>query len=207
MKKKSAKPPLTERRVAFERRRYVAEMSPEEMRRELLTSEVTGLPNRRAFDEAGEAPAVAICDVDGLKALNRYGYEVGNAALRAKADALREAGLEGYHDKGDEFLCRASDRGQLAAGLELARARLRDRTITVQLSDGSRLQFRGLDFSYGIGRNLGEAERRLRTQKAKREQTGHLARGKLVGIRVKAFEPKPLSSTGERRLAGGLPDN
>jgi GGDEF domain-containing protein len=99
--------PKGERRVAVKKRRRVAEMSPEEMRRELLTSEVTGLPNRRAFDEAGAAPAVAMCDVDGLKALNKYGYEAGNAVLKAKADALREAGLEAYHDKGDEFLCRA----------------------------------------------------------------------------------------------------
>src|SRR5215831_18511452 len=178
MGKNSAKLPLTERRVAIERRRYVAEMSPAEMRRELLTSEVTGLPNRRAFDEAGEALAVAMSDVDGLKALNQYGYEVGNAALRAKADALRQAGLEAYHDKGDEFLCRGSDRTQLAAGLEIARARLRRHTIEVQTPDGNRLRIRGVDFSYGVGRDIGEAERSLRTQKAKREKAGQLARGK-----------------------------
>src|SRR5438876_9758125 len=99
----------SERRVALGERRRVAEMSPEEMRRELLTSDVTGLPNRRAFDEAGHTLAVAMSDVDGLKALNKFGYEAGNALLRAKADALREAGLEAYHDKGDEFLCRGSD--------------------------------------------------------------------------------------------------
>ena len=39
--------PKGERRVAVEKRGRVAQMSPEEMRRELLTSEVTGLPNRR----------------------------------------------------------------------------------------------------------------------------------------------------------------
>ena len=38
-----------------------------------LTSEVIGLPNRRAFDEAGAALAVGMSDVDGLKALNKYG--------------------------------------------------------------------------------------------------------------------------------------
>lgn len=38
------------------------------MRQELLTSEVTGLPNRRAFEEKRSAIAVAISDVDGLKA-------------------------------------------------------------------------------------------------------------------------------------------
>ena len=75
----------SERRIALKKRRQVAEMSPEEMRRELLTSQVTGLLNRRAFDEAGAARAVAMSDIDGLKALNKYGYETGNAVLKAKA--------------------------------------------------------------------------------------------------------------------------
>src|SRR3984893_8627171 len=87
------KPPNHERRIDSEMRRRVAEMSLAEMMRELLTSEVTGLPNRRAFDEADAASAVAMSDVDGLKALNDQ-YDAGNALLRAKAEALREAGLE-----------------------------------------------------------------------------------------------------------------
>jgi GGDEF domain-containing protein len=101
--------PATERRFAVERRRRVAEMSAEEMRQELLTSEVTRLPNRRAFEEAGPALAVAISDVDALKAVNKYGYMAGDAVLTAKADSLRKAGLEAYYDKGDEFLCRGHD--------------------------------------------------------------------------------------------------
>jgi len=48
----------------------VAEMSPEEMRRALLVSDKTDLPNRRAFDEGKASPWVAISDVNGLKALN-----------------------------------------------------------------------------------------------------------------------------------------
>ena len=84
MAKQGVSPPAGERRVALEKRQRVAEMSPEEMRRELLTSEVTGLPNRRAFDEAAAALAVAMSDVDGLKALNKYGYEAGNAVLRRR---------------------------------------------------------------------------------------------------------------------------
>jgi PleD family two-component response regulator len=59
MAERAVNPPVRERRVALDKRRRVAEMSPEEMQREPLTSEVTGLPNRRAFDEAGVAPAVA----------------------------------------------------------------------------------------------------------------------------------------------------
>ena len=71
------KPSTIERRVALDERKRVDEMSSEEMRQALLTSEVTGLPNRRAFDEAGRAVTVAMSDVDGLNALNRYGYDAG----------------------------------------------------------------------------------------------------------------------------------
>ena len=75
MTKHAVNPPAGERRIALAERRRVAEMSPEEMQRELLTSDVTGLPNRRAFGEAGAALAVGMSDVDGLKALNKHGYE------------------------------------------------------------------------------------------------------------------------------------
>jgi len=127
-------------------------MSPEEMRRELLTSEVTGLPNRRAFDEVGVSSAVAMSDVDGLKALNKYGYETGNAVLKAKADSLLEAGLEAYHDKGDEFLCRGNHIKELLAKLEDARVILRDRTIVVERADGSTLTARGASGGFPASR-------------------------------------------------------
>lgn len=182
------KPPAvlstTERRVALERRRRVSEMSREEMERELLTSEVTGLPNRRAFDEAGVAQAIAMCDVDGLKALNEYGYESGNAVLRATAEALCEAGLEAYHDKGDEFLCRDNDAKQLEVKLEQAKAILRDRPILVQRADGTILSVTGADYSYGVGKDLNEAELRLKRQKTCRQNSGEIARGELRGIVV-----------------------
>jgi GGDEF domain-containing protein len=182
---KSLKPPAAERRVALAKRRRVAEMSPEEMRRELLTSEVTGLPNRRAFDEVGGALSVAMSDVDGLKALNEFGYDVGNAVLKAKADALRQAELEAYHDKGDEFLCRGT-RVELLAKVEQARAMLRDRTVLVQRIDGSTLSVSGVDFSYGVGKNINEAELLLRRHKADRAARGEIARGELRGITIKA---------------------
>src|SRR6266849_3426431 len=150
MAEHTAVSPTGERRIALGERRRVTEMSPEEMRRALLTSEVTGLPNRRAFDEAAQPVAVAMSDVDGLKALNKFGYEAGNALLRAKADALRVAGLEAYHDKGDEFLYRGDDANGLRVNLERARGILKCRTISVQPPDGRILSFTGADFSYGV---------------------------------------------------------
>jgi GGDEF domain-containing protein len=184
MTKHAITPSTRERRVALTMRRYVAEMSPEEMRRELLTSEVTGLPNRRAFNEAGAALAVAMSDLDGLKALNKYGYEVGNAILKAKGEALREASLEAYHDKGDEFLCRGTHIKELAAKLKRARAILRNRTILVDRADGSAVAITGADFSYGVGQDIDDAESRLRSHKAQRENRGELARGELRRITI-----------------------
>ena len=177
--------PNGERRVALGRRRRVAEMSPEEMRQELLTSEVTGLPNRRAFGEAGAALAIAVSDVDGLKALNEYGYETGNAVLKAKADSLREAGLEAYHDKGDEFLCRGNDIKELLAKLERARTILRNRMIVVERVDGNTLSVTGADFSYGVGKDIDEAEFGLKSHKAERAGRGEVARGQLRGITIR----------------------
>lgn len=165
-------------------------MSLEEMRQELLISEVTGLPNRRAFEEAGPCPAVALSDLDGLKALNKYGYAVGDAILRAKANALRDAGLRAYHDKGDEFLCRADDLFDLQARLECARTILRNRSIQVQLANGTTLRIRGADFTYGVGQGLEEAELALRNHKAEREARRELARGELCGISVRTDVPQ-----------------
>ena len=190
MAKDAVKSETGERRVALGERRRVAEMSPEEMRRELLTSDVTGLPNRRAFDEAGRAPAIAMSDVDGLKALNDFAYDAGNALLRAMADALREAGLEAYHDKGDEFLCRGHNTKELHANLERARAILRDRTVTVQQTEGRSLSFTGANFSYGVGKDINEAELLLKSHKAEREARGEIARGELRGIAIKKHELK-----------------
>ena len=195
------KPPARERRVALKKRRHVAEMSPEEMRRELLTSEVTGLPNRRAFDEVGASSAVAMSDVDGLKALNKYGYETGNAVLKAKADSLLEVGLEAYHDKGDEFLCRGHHIKELLAKLEDARVILRDRTIVVERADGNTLSVSGADFSYGVGKDIDEAESDLLRHKAERENRGEVARGQLRGITIKDRKNRTSSSRIKRSPA------
>jgi len=185
----TVKPSIIERRVALEERKRVDEMSPEEMRRALLTSDLTRLPNRRAFDEAAQAPAVAMSDVDGLKALNKVCDDAGDALLRAKADALREAGLDAYHDKGDEFVCRGDNAEELRTKLERARAILRERTVIVKRPDGNNLSFRGADFSFGTGTDIAEAELLLKRHKAEREQRGDIGRGELRGITIKSHQP------------------
>jgi len=88
-----------ERNALLERLRQQSEAFERQAREDALT----GLPNRRAFDEAladamlrarehGEALSLVLIDVDHFKRINdRYSHAVGDAALRAVADALRAA--------------------------------------------------------------------------------------------------------------------
>jgi hypothetical protein len=57
--------------------------------------------------------------------------------------------------------------------------------IAVNRIDGAILQIEGADFSYGIGRNLEEAEFSLRNHKAEREAQGEVSRGQLCGISIR----------------------
>jgi diguanylate cyclase len=69
----------------------------EEARDNARRDPLTGLPNRRAFEEAfgqaaGRARCIAVCDVDRFKAVNdRFGHAVGDRVLKAIADALSQA--------------------------------------------------------------------------------------------------------------------
>jgi diguanylate cyclase (GGDEF)-like protein len=107
---------------------------------------LTGLANRRAWDEAVKrecarlqrqpaALSVLLCDVDFLKEVNdRFGHPIGDAVLRAVADSLasraREADLVARLG-GDEFaiLAPATDEAG-AASLARDLCRLVEATVT-----------------------------------------------------------------------------
>lgn len=157
---------MSERRIDHLTRKRVSEMTPEEMRRELLTSEKTGLPNRRAFDEEDASPWVAMIDVDGLKRLNdEFGYSAGNILIRRLADILLGVGLEAYHNQGDEFICRGKTYHELRQTLSHAQNLLRHQPFVVEALDGRVTSIEGADFCFGIGTKLEEAERSLKYQK------------------------------------------
>lgn len=70
----------------------------EEARDNARKDPLTGLPNRRAFEEAyaaaataGKRIAMAVCDVDHFKSVNdRFGHVVGDRVLKALGEALSE---------------------------------------------------------------------------------------------------------------------
>ena len=160
---------MQERRADHAKRKRVAEMSPEEMRRELLVSEKTGLPNRRAFDESDPSPYLAMCDVDGLKELNdKFGYGAGDTLIKRVADALTRFDLDAYHDKGDEFLIKGRSFSELNRKLLEAEKELKG-PFTVHSMSGRVITVEGARFSFGIGTNLKQAEVSLKHQKELRK--------------------------------------
>jgi hypothetical protein len=157
---------MIERRKDHLTRKRVAEMSPEEMRRALLVSDKTDLPNKRAFDEGEPSPWIAMADVDGLKALNtEFGYSAGDTLIRRFAEVLLSVEVDAYHEKGDEFLCKGKTFEELNTKLSQAQQILRNQAFAVLSLDGRIATIPCADFCFGVGTDLNEAEVSLKRQK------------------------------------------
>jgi diguanylate cyclase (GGDEF)-like protein len=174
----------TERRLSTRKR--VSQMTREELEnsyvKDALTDQLTGLHNYRAFKEMHEdnPSPVGFSDVDGLKALNdTYGHAAGDALLKAKADALKQAGLEAYRKQGDEFLTRGATGDELRSKLDKANQILANSEVKFTDAEGKERTFKGAGFSYGVGDTEAEADAGMNNHKAKREGLGLRARGTL----------------------------
>ena len=109
-----------------------------ELRRLSHTDALTGVANRRGFDDAlaaawsrasqgGGAVAVILCDVDHFKAYNdAYGHPAGDACLRRVAAVLAEAGAahagQCARVGGEEFAVLLDEGAPARAALALAEA-------------------------------------------------------------------------------------
>ncbi|HVG89018.1 MAG TPA: sensor domain-containing diguanylate cyclase [Gaiellales bacterium] len=120
-----------------------------EMRDMTLRDELTGLLNRRAFDEelAGFAReqatrpfALLLMDMDGLKRINDTGgHLAGDRALRQAAEAIRDSLRDGdlaFRLGGDEFAmllagASAADAVQVASRIQAALTRLSAGRLTI----------------------------------------------------------------------------
>lgn len=144
-----------------------------EWRRLALTDALTGLPNRRAWDErlarqtADDAAvsSLAILDLDDFKRVNdRFGHPAGDAVLR-KAAAMFQTTIRARdffaRIGGDEFAvlllnCRSDD---AVAAADRIRSALAQATF-VEAPDTT------LTASAGVGSNFAAADAALRTAKA-----------------------------------------
>ena len=169
-------------RISVHRRVQPAVLTVEHVKPVLLISALTGLPNRQAFDEGKASPFVAIADVDLMRIFNDcYGQIAGDALLRRLAKILISVGLDAYHRRGDEFLCKGESRQELSAKLSQARQIFRE---AFQVYAEGRVQtIEGTDFSFGIGTSPREQEAALnhaRQETARAEQPEWLR--KIVGM-------------------------
>lgn len=181
-----------ERRTDIKKRKRINLMSEEEKNAEIenlraeierkekaeRTNPVSGIPNRIAYNEAlTERPRIqTMIDLDGLKWINeKLLHEGGDAFIKALGRAIEAAGLEGYHLSGDEFAVLTDREVDAYAGMEKLRDAFKNAIVTVRYADGSARQFKGLDFSYGVGQDRTAADGELYKDKTRRETSGERA--------------------------------
>jgi diguanylate cyclase (GGDEF)-like protein len=141
------------------RRKRVEQMTEKEKIRALLTDELTGLGNRRAWEERERRPFQAMVDVEGLKWVNdNLGWAAGDALLRTVAAAIRAQGVSGYRLGGDEFVFEGESWAAVEAVVAGVGRYLRKTEIEATLVDGTTKRFRGATVHAGIGRSLDEAD-------------------------------------------------
>jgi diguanylate cyclase (GGDEF)-like protein len=168
-----------ERRVDLDRRRRLELMTREELIRELMTDVLTGLPNRRAYEEAEPKPCQAVLDLDGLKWVNDcLNHQAGDALIRTVATVLADAAVEAYRVGGDEFICQFENDADAREKLSKVARRLEHASFRIPGGTGRGHSYRGIGISYGVGRSLHEAEVPLRRVKIHRQTVGlRAARG------------------------------
>jgi GGDEF domain-containing protein/translation initiation factor 1 (eIF-1/SUI1) len=165
-----------ERRSNLSRRSAIGSMTPAELRKEVLTSHTTGLPNQRAYDEAPRKKFQVVADADNLKWYNTHmGMDKGTAMLRAIGKALQAETPDSYHISGDEFILEADTKEEAQAMMGRISQRLANEELKHVGSDGKALAKKGFGISYGIGTSLKDAEENMKAHKKTRTQMGQRA--------------------------------
>lgn len=184
------KPPevVVERRTDVERRKRIAEMSPEEMKKELLVNPATGIPNKRALQEReleyldkDVVTSRAFLDVDSLKYVNDLGgHAAGDLLLKAVASEIEKTTPDGFHISGDEFIILGKNEQEARAFADKVNEQLSRKTIEFTDSDGNIYTYKGMGISYGVHKEEAGADELLRKHKEEREREGlRAARGEV----------------------------
>jgi GGDEF domain-containing protein/protein-L-isoaspartate O-methyltransferase len=189
--------PATDRRQDPTLRKKIADMSPAEVQKELLTNHVTGLPNKRAYDEAPLSGYHAAIDADSLKWINdNMGHENGDELLKAVGQAIADETDKGYHLSGDEFAIIGNDEAHVNGIMAKVSERLKDAELVYTAPDGTVYRKKGLEVTHGTGTTFAEADTALRARKIEREKAGERA--------ARGDQPKGVAiETPEGRKADG----
>lgn len=178
-----------ERRSDVERRKRIASMTNEDIENELYRNELTGIKNRRAFEEdRADSKEIVSVDLDGLASANDYGsMQAGDDLLSAAGKAFEEVFAEdAYHISGDEFYI-------LNPGADLDDKMAKVREIMAQSKietskNGKKVVIEGVDFSYGKGLSKDEADSNMKKSKVEREKAGQRTPRKELPSNMKYFD-------------------
>lgn len=162
---------MLKRTRQIERQMVLSEAKARKLRRRLDMAKrsaeedhLTGLPNRRAFEQrfkdeyraaraAAEPLCVALCDVDHFKRVNdEHGHDAGDRVLRLVAESLARISDERCHvarHGGEEFVLLFRDRslGESAACLDALREELSARRFVNRATEQP---FGQVTFSAGV---------------------------------------------------------
>lgn len=160
-----------ERRKA-DRRAAIRAMSTEQLVDAVYTHPMTGIPNKRAFEEDLQSHAwLAEIDADSLKFINdNISEAAGDAMLIAVAEALDQSDIDAYHVGGDEFYIGGQTEEEVTAAAELAKTILNGQSIK-----DDRGSIPSINITYGVGQSREIASATMKQHKARREQEGKRA--------------------------------
>ena len=163
------------RRIDTTRRKHIDEMTIDEMRTELKTSHLTGLGNKRAYEESVKKPIQVSIDVDSLKWTNdNFGHESGDELLKVIGRAF-EGNSDAFHVSGDEFLFQSDTQENVDNAIQKANDYLDKNPIDFVDENGNIISQLNGSFSYGTGKTATEADIALRKSKTDREVSGDRA--------------------------------
>jgi len=163
-----------ERRVDLAFRKRVEEMTPEERKVALLTSErVPGMPNKRAWDE-GETNGVHHVSGDEFQQRNEVRDDFGSYDID---DFKTEINDKLGHEAGNkiiEFVGNALAEAQTESTVETAEAarKILAETKAEVVDTEGKVHSLTIGFSYGAGKTEGEAEAALQRDKRQRKLLG-----------------------------------
>jgi diguanylate cyclase (GGDEF)-like protein len=198
-----------ERRINDRLRETLQNMNQEEMKSALFTQDKTGMLNDRVYQEVLNNPILRKpvqleADVDGLKWVNdNYGHEAGDQLLKNMATGLKSLGHEDvFHKQGDEFFAQFDTPEQTHDAMKKVDEVLKSSIIKVTTPDGQTMEIRGGGFSYGIGKDVKEADtnllaaKQLRTEQGLRGTRGEKPPSLLEGTNGIGANTKGIENTG-----------
>ena len=182
-----------------QRRELIEAAGPAEREQLIYQDPLTGVQNRRAFDERTEdAPAVAAVDVDSLKWINdNMSHAAGDRLLVAVADAIeKQSGVEVFRLGGDEFAVTGANQDALETALQAAATELAD----IRIGAGKDQVIPQI--TWGKGATYDEADIEAASMKADRIQRGVTAKRKGRPATYSQRDQLPLFHQGGEREEG-----